>query len=60
MQHALEIIKLELESIQNKKALIKMYSGFDDKVSRIIVEDSRDAIKQSQESIQFFAKHAKA
>ena len=51
----LEIIKLELLSIRYKKALIDKYSGFDDAVSKIIVKDSRAAIHQSQDSIQYFS-----
>jgi len=51
-----EIILLELQSIKNKKLLIQKYAGSDDTVSQIIVKDSRSAIKQSQESIQYFSK----
>jgi len=51
----LEIIKLELQSMKNKKALIDKYGGYDDMVSKIIVKDSRAAIKQSQESIKYFS-----
>ena len=50
-----EIILLELQSIKNKKLLIQKYAGSDDAVSQIIVKDSRAAIKQSQESIQYFS-----
>lgn len=51
-----KIILLELQSIKNKKLLIQKYAGSDDTVSQIIVKDSRAAIKQSQESIQYFSK----
>ena len=51
----MEIIKLELLSVKYKKALIDKYSGFDDQVSKIIVMDSRAAIRQSQESIKYFS-----
>jgi len=52
----MQIIKLELESIKLKRLLIQEYSGEDSAVSQIIVQDSRAAIRQSQESIQFFSK----
>lgn len=51
-----QIIALELESLRLKKLLIEKYSKFDDPVSKIITQDSRAAIRQTQDSINFFAK----
>ena len=53
--YAIEIINLELISIKNKKALIEKYGRCFDEVSKIIVKDSRAAIFQSKESIQYFS-----
>lgn len=54
---ALEIVKLEFEALKLKKMLIEKYSGFDDAVSQIIVNESRIAINQIQESIKYFSTH---
>lgn len=54
---ALEIVKLEFEALKLKKMLIEKYSGFDDSVSQIIVNESRIAINQIQESIKYFSTH---
>lgn len=51
----MEIIKLELLSVKYKKALIEKYSGYDDTVSKIIVNDSRAAIRQSQQAIAYLS-----
>ena len=51
-----EIVTLCFESLKLKKELIEMYSKNDDQVSRIIVNDARQAIKENQEQILIFSK----
>lgn len=50
-----EIIDQIILSTKLKKLLIEKYSGYDDAVSQIIVNDSRAAIRQNMEEIKVFS-----
>jgi hypothetical protein len=56
----LQVIKIEMESINLKKQLIAEYSKFTSDITQavcqVIVNDSRASIRQSQLTIQFLSK----